>query len=598
MTHDGDEPRAARREGAGGHRTNRATFESASCVLELVEFSVEGSDFRTPSLSLALHPGEAIWVRGGIGSGKSLLAEALCGVRRPDVRPLGEVRFEADASGEKRRRGLPAFVPQDPRLAVLPTDTVAGLLAEAERRRSRTGDRGRVRELIEELARRLSLELPRLRPLDLRDLSGSERRRLLLLVAVLERSATIVLDGLLEELSDGEATLVLELLEELRSSGRAILAFSRAERPPTLVVAQEVVLAEPTEDWTLPLVPKEHGVGPGERPRSLPLLQLDRLRVHRERQGALSWLRREERATVLDGVSLELGEGEVLAVVGDSGSGKSTLLETLTGYRKATSGTLRFQGRALSGARSLGRLRGGAVQLVLGESEEVLEPRRTVLSALGGDETSARRTLERVGLPARLLPRARGELSPGELQLLSLGMRLLLEPELVLVDAPTFALDERALERFSALLVAEKGKGRSFLVTTNSFALARRLGDRTLVLHRGRSIELGPSERLFASPAHPMTRALGAGTTLGGGETSRGRGCALAPVCPRAARDCAEREPAFTLAPGGRALLEHHRVACFYPLAAPTPPDPALGEESERLALPPSTPPPPDAHER
>ncbi len=573
----------------------RARSTPESSLLSLARFSVEGDGYRTPELTLDLRGGTAIWVRGGIGSGKSLVAEALCGVRRPDVRLHGEIRFPEDEDGDRRRRGLPAFVPQDPRLAVLPTDTVAGILAEAARRRLRKGEAERTRELTEELARRLSLDLERLRALDTSDLSASERRRLLLLVTLLERRPILVLDGFLEDLSDGEGARVVELLNEVRASGRALLIFSRAAPPAALPLSEEIVLAEPAPDWSVPLLPKADASWLATLSRRAPLLELDRLRVERTGRGLLRWFGREEHATIVDGLSLDLREGEVLAVVGDSGSGKSTLLETLIGYRRASSGVLRFRGRALSGARSLARLRGGAVQLVLGESEEVFEPRRTVLSVLGGNEDRARLALDRAGLPVRLLSRAQGDLSPGERQLLSLVTRLLLEPDLVLIDGPSFALDRRAFERFSALLIAEKGKGRSFLVTTNSLELAARLGDRTLMLHRGRSVELGPSERLHLSPSHPMTLALGRGE-LGTRQERATRGCQFVASCPRARPgDCGERDPALSLAPGGQALLEHHRVACFYPLTASERADVESPEALERRAIPPSTPPPPEA---
>jgi ABC-type lipoprotein export system ATPase subunit len=202
--------------------------------------------------------------------------------------------------------------------------------------------------------------------------------------------------------------------------------------------------------------------------------------------------------TVLDGVSFTLARGESLAVVGPSGSGKSTLLNLIGTLDRPTRGRVLLGGQEVTrlGAAELAALRNRQIGLVF-QAHHLL-PQCTVLENVlvptlastnevlrDGAPDRARRLLERVGLGARLRHRP-GQLSGGERQRVAVVRALINEPDLLLADEPTGALDHQSAEQLGDLLVElNREVGVTLIVVTHSPQLARRLG-RTLELRDGR----------------------------------------------------------------------------------------------------------------
>jgi len=202
--------------------------------------------------------------------------------------------------------------------------------------------------------------------------------------------------------------------------------------------------------------------------------------------------------TVLDGVSFTLVRGESLAVVGPSGSGKSTLLNLIGTLDRPTRGRVLLGGQDVTrlGPTELAAVRNRQIGLVFQAHhllsqctviENVLVP--TLASAnevlRDGAPDRARRLLERVGLGARLRHRP-GQLSGGECQRVAVVRALINEPELLLADEPTGALDHQSAEQLGDLLVElNREVGVTLIVVTHSLPLARRLG-RILELRDGR----------------------------------------------------------------------------------------------------------------
>ena len=201
---------------------------------------------------------------------------------------------------------------------------------------------------------------------------------------------------------------------------------------------------------------------------------------------------------VLRGLSLEVARGESIAIVGSSGCGKSTLLNLIGTLDEPTSGTLTFDGRDLSqlNAEELALLRNCEMGFIFQSHhllpqcsvmENVLVPTIAHRTSSASDEERGRRLLERVGLGKRLSHRP-SQLSGGERQRVAVVRALINEPQLLLADEPTGALDEETADKLGQLLVELNREENVTLITvTHSPSLADRM-DRTVKLADGQII--------------------------------------------------------------------------------------------------------------
>ncbi|MGW1494599.1 ABC transporter ATP-binding protein [Streptomyces sp. NPDC002402] len=226
-------------------------------------------------------------------------------------------------------------------------------------------------------------------------------------------------------------------------------------------------------------------------------------------------------ARAVDGVDLDIGAGEIVALVGESGCGKTTLARSLLGLVAPTSGRITFGGVPLGyGSRALKAYR-KRVQLVLQDPSGSLNPRHTVYDAVAeglrihgytGDEHSAvSRALSRAGLrpPERFFLRYPNELSGGQRQRVVIAGALVLEPELIVADEPVASLDASVRGEILALLLRLRDElGLSALVVTHDLGLAWNIADRVAVMYLGRIVESGTVEEVLTSPRHPYTQAL------------------------------------------------------------------------------------------
>ncbi|MFF3321115.1 ABC transporter ATP-binding protein [Streptomyces sp. NPDC002889] len=232
--------------------------------------------------------------------------------------------------------------------------------------------------------------------------------------------------------------------------------------------------------------------------------------------------RRGGRATrAVDGVDLDIGAGEIVALVGESGCGKTTLARSLLGLVPPTSGRIAFGGVPLGyGSRALKAYR-KRVQLVLQDPSGSLNPRHTVYDAVAeglrihgyaGDEREAvAEALSRAGLrpPDRFFLRYPHELSGGQRQRVVIAGALVLRPELIVADEPVASLDASVRGEILALLLRLRDElGLSALVVTHDLGLAWNIADRVAVMYLGRIVESGPVEDVLTSPQHPYTKAL------------------------------------------------------------------------------------------
>ncbi len=225
-------------------------------------------------------------------------------------------------------------------------------------------------------------------------------------------------------------------------------------------------------------------------------------------------------ATAVDGVNLEIAPGEIVALVGESGCGKTTLARTMLGLERATSGQVRFDGKAISYRTAALRGYRRQVQLVLQDPTGSLNPRHTVYEAvaegvrihrLGNERQRVADALARCGLrpPERFFERYPHELSGGQRQRVVIAGALVLEPKVLVADEPVASLDASVRgEILSLLLRLRDDLGLAALVVTHDLGLAWNIADRLAVMYLGRIVEVGTPEQVFADPQHPYTKAL------------------------------------------------------------------------------------------
>jgi oligopeptide transport system ATP-binding protein len=222
----------------------------------------------------------------------------------------------------------------------------------------------------------------------------------------------------------------------------------------------------------------------------------------------------------VDGVSLAVAPGEVVALVGESGCGKSSLARALVGIEKRAAGSIRL---GPSDIQVLGLRRRSPemtrMQMVFQDPNSSLNPRRRIGDQIGdgvraavarGDQPSNPADwLVRVGLDPLAVTSYPHEFSGGEKQRIAIARALAARPGMLVADEPISALDASTQTSVAALMCSlsvEAGAGMLFI--SHDLSVVRRIADRTLVMYRGRIVESGHTETIWRNPFHPYTRAL------------------------------------------------------------------------------------------
>jgi oligopeptide/dipeptide ABC transporter ATP-binding protein len=285
-------------------------------------------------------------------------------------------------------------------------------------------------------------------------------------------------------------------------------------------------------------------------------------------------------------VSLALRENEILGIVGESGCGKSTLGRTILGIQRETAGTIRLDGRTVSGLepRAARRARRD-IQYLHQDAAAALDPwwsigrsieEALVISGVGSRaERQARidRMLTAVGLEPALRRRYPHELSGGQLRRVTLARVLVLAPRIVILDEPTSGLDLSVQATVLGLIRELLAEFRlTYLFISHDLSVVEQMCDRVAIMYLGRIVELADTRRLFEAPAHPYTRMLlAAAPRLATGQdldaipirgeppspTAVPSGCAFRTRCPHEIALCAEALPKLEPVGGGGEVACH-----------------------------------------
>ncbi|MFB6119186.1 ABC transporter ATP-binding protein [Halosegnis sp.] len=298
----------------------------------------------------------------------------------------------------------------------------------------------------------------------------------------------------------------------------------------------------------------------------------------------------------VDGVSFDIDRGETVCLVGESGSGKSVTSESITRIipippGEIVSGSVYFDGGDLTtySDKQLRKLRGDRIAHIFQNPQETLNPVYRVGRQIGEtirihdkdvSKAEARERaidlLDRCGIPepATRVDDYPHEMSGGMKQRVIIAMALAAEPDLLIADEPTTALDVTIQAQILRLLRdLQEELGMAVLFVTHDLGVVAEIADRVVVMYAGKVMERGGVYELFEDPAHPYTKALleclpGRGDTtkaIGGSlpdATDPPDGCRFAPRCPHAVRECETGEHPDLLGVDG--AEDSHRAACIY----------------------------------
>jgi len=498
-------------------------------------------------VSFHMDPGESLALVGESGSGKSVTAlSVLQLLPYPQAHhPSGSVRFQgeeligADPAHLRELRGNRiAMIFQEPLTSLNPLHSIERQINEVLFVH-KSMSRRRARERVEELMSLVGLEegIPRLNNLP-HEFSGGQQQRVMIAMALANEPDLLIADEPTTALDVTVQAQILKLLKELQAKlGMGLLLITHdlgivrhmTERVCVmhdgLIVetgATERVFTDPRDDYTQRLLAAEPSGRPKPADRSVPaVMAADDAKVWFPiRKGVIR--RTVDHVKAVDGITLSVRAGQTLGVVGESGSGKSTLGRALLRLEKSD-GSIVFRGDELQGRswKELRPLRRN-MQMVFQDPFGSLSPRLSVgqiieegllVHGIGGTYDERReligRTLEEVGLKADMQDRYPHEFSGGQRQRISIARALVLRPEFIVLDEPTSALDMSVQAQIVDLLRDLQDRHNiAYLFISHDLKVVRALAHDIIVMRRGKVVESGPAEDVFADPKDSYTRAL------------------------------------------------------------------------------------------
>ena len=539
----------------------------ADPLLSIRDLSV---DFATPSgvvhavrnIAFDMAPGETLALVGESGSGKSVSALSILQLLPyPTARhPNGSIRFEGQellGADEATLRGIRgndiAMIFQEPMTSLNPLHTIEKQINEVlfvHKGLARQAARARTLELLKLVG--LDNAEQRLNAYP-HELSGGQRQRVMIAMALANEPKLLIADEPTTALDVTIQAQILELLDDLKAKFEMSILFithdlgivrKMADRVAVMQQGEIVELREteelfesPSHSYTKQLLDAEPSGSALAPVHGAPkIMQADDLKVYFPIKAGL--MRRDvDHVRAVDGITLEVREGQTVGVVGESGSGKTTLGLALLRLI-SSDGPIEFEGQAIEGLRTreMRPLR-REMQVVFQDPYGSLSPRMSIAQIIAeglkvhgiGDSPTERdamivQVMEEVGLDPAARHRYPHEFSGGQRQRVAIARALVLKPKFIVLDEPTSALDRSVQAQIIDLLRGLQEKYKlAYLFISHDLKVVRAISNHVIVMQNGKVVEQGPATEIFDSPREDYTKALMAAAfdlaAVGAGDT-------------------------------------------------------------------------------
>jgi len=498
-------------------------------------------------ISFDIGKGETVALVGESGSGKSVTALSVLKLLPYPAasHPSGKIMMNGkdlltanDAEMRKVRGNAISMIFQEPMTSLNPLHVVEKQIAEILKIHRGMGDT-KARERVLELLTQVGIRDPETRLKSYpHQLSGGQRQRVMIAMALANEPDLLIADEPTTALDVTVQAQILHLLKDLqKQQGMAMLFITHdlgivrkfADRV-CVMTGGEIVEQGPVADifdrpqhaYTKHLLAAEPKGEPPATDKAKPIVvKADDLKVwFPVKRGLLR--RTVDHIKAVDGIDVEVRQGQTLGIVGESGSGKTTLGLAILRMISST-GRIAFQGQEIqkNSWKEMRPLRRD-MQIVFQDPYGALSPRMSVADIVGEGlqvhfpgisaeerDRKVAKALEEVGLDASTRHRYPHEFSGGQRQRISIARAMVLEPKFVMLDEPTSALDMSVQAQVVDLLRdLQKAHGLAYLFISHDLKVVRALANEVIVMRQGKVVEAGPAEQIFDAPQSDYTKAL------------------------------------------------------------------------------------------
>lgn len=515
-------------------------------VLEVKDLSISfGANQVVNNISFSVEKGKTFALVGESGSGKSVTALSIlqllpfpaANYPSGSIKLMGKEVIGKDCAVMQSLRGNTAsMIFQEPMTSLNPLHTIEKQISEIlflHRGLNKSAARARCIELLQLVA----IPEPEKRLTSYpHELSGGQRQRVMIAMALANEPDLLIADEPTTALDVTVQLQILTLLKSLQSKlDMAILMITHdlnivKHLADDVAVMQqgeilesgsvERIFTAPQHDYTKMLLDAEPQRDMPALPLTQTLLQVNDFKVWFPLKKGL-WQRTYDHVKAVDGVSLQLHQGETLGIVGESGSGKSTLVRGLLRLIDSE-GDIYYNGINLQGLNLTAmRVYRQSLQIVFQDPFGSLSPRMSVRQIIAEGlevqgqhsdadiESAIQQALVDVALPISVLDRYPHQFSGGQRQRIAIARALVLKPKILILDEPTSALDRTVQKQILDLLCQLQQQHQlSYIFITHDLSVVRAVSHRIMVLKAGKVVEEGETESLFNQPQQAYTQAL------------------------------------------------------------------------------------------